>query len=70
MIVSAIREGEELRLQVSDDGQPWLASADRGPAREAFDVLAERAAGCGGRFAIASGEAGGTEVRAWLPWRK
>src|SRR5690606_33209832 len=70
VVVSAIREDDELRLQVSDDGTPWTAAGDPAPAREAFDDLAGRAAGCGGRCAIARGEAGGTEVRAWLPWPK
>lgn len=68
VIVSAIREDDELRLQVSDDGRPWSAAGDRGPAREAFEELAERAAACGGGCAIAPGEAGGAEVRARLPW--
>ena len=48
--------------------RPWSAAADRGPAREAFEELAERAAACGGGCAIAPGEAGGAEVRARLPW--
>ncbi len=70
VIVSAISEGGELRLQISDDGRPWAEDEERGPAHDAFEALAERATGCGGRFAIARGEAGGAEIRAWLPWRK
>jgi len=68
VVVSAIREDDELRLQVSDDGEPWSAGDDRGAAREAFDEFARRAAACGGGCTIARGEAGGTEVRVRLPW--
>ncbi|HLS55344.1 MAG TPA: cation diffusion facilitator family transporter [Zeimonas sp.] len=70
VVVSAIREDAELRLQVSDDGRPWAAADDAGPASEAFEDLCRRAAAWSGRCAIARGEAGGTEVRAWLPWSK
>ena len=68
VIVSAIREDDELRLQVSDDGRPWSGAEDCGPAREAFEELAERAVACGGGCAIAPGEAGGAEVQVRLPW--
>jgi len=68
VIVSAIRDDDELRLQISDDGQPHAAGGARDAARETFDDLCGRAAACGGRCTIALGEAGGTEVRAWLPW--
>ncbi len=68
VVVSAIREDDELRLQVSDDGEPWSAGDERGPARAAFDEFVRRAADCGGGCSIAPGEAGGTEVRLRLPW--
>lgn len=68
VIVSAIREDDELRLQISDDGERPLSGDDAD--RRVIGELAERAAACGGRCTIGPGEAAGTEVRAWLPWRE
>ncbi len=68
VVVSAIREDGELRLQVSDDGRPWVAVRAGAAALAALDDLARRAADCGGECTIAPGEAGGTELRVRLPW--
>jgi signal transduction histidine kinase len=70
VIVSAIREDDELRLQISDDGEPAAIGAGDDAARQAIGELVERAAACGGRCTVGPGEAAGTEVRAWLPWRE
>ncbi len=70
VVVSAVREDEELRLQVSDDGEPWSADPQRGGAAEAFGALCERARALGGDCTIARGDAGGTELRLRLPWRR
>lgn len=67
VIVSAIREDDELRLQVSDDGRPWSPGDDRGPAA-VFDEFARSATACGGGCTIGGGEGGGAEVRLRLPW--
>ncbi|MEB2352441.1 MAG: hypothetical protein OZ924_13620, partial [Burkholderiaceae bacterium] len=67
VIVSAIREDDELRLQVSDDGRPWNPGDDRS-STAAFDEFARSATACGGSCTIGGGEGGGAEVRLRLPW--
>ena len=66
VVVSARRTDSLLTLQISDDGRglPRRNMAE-GPGLRAMRELADR---CRGRVRIATGESGGAEVLAELPW--
>lgn len=67
IVVSVHSDGRDIAIQVSDDGR-GLARQRR---REGTGLLAMRelAEAAGGSVTVATGESGGVEVLARLPWR-
>lgn len=69
VVVEARREGDELLVEVHDDGQGFDPSAVPGSDWPHFGIatMRERAASVGGSLEIASGRGSGTAVRVRLP---
>lgn len=66
MIRLELDEAPGLRLEVEDDGHGIAAQHGSGVG---LHSMRERAEELGGSFEIVPGAAGGTLVRACLPWR-
>ncbi|MCC7058719.1 MAG: cation diffusion facilitator family transporter [Burkholderiaceae bacterium] len=82
VVLSAISEEGQLRLQISDDGRPFEAphaarapdagaaapAAEEGGSTSRLAQMADRVCALGGRCTIGPGEAGGAEILVRLPW--
>jgi len=65
------QQGEELYVEIADDGIGMSGAGSQAPGVQASGVgltsIRERAAELGGRSVIAAAEGGGTRIAAWLP---